>query len=269
MAEVDGMAINPLLFKYKGNLCAACGLSVDEMMRKYGVVNKLFQFNHTDPSAKHPEYDKLMQRVISSDQLNEVDKCVLLCSGCHIILHGQNISADFTITVRMGGRTAVLNVKAQVIHNKYTNQFTCFTEKPLFLYPYAVRRGDLKPSLMTGFELHDGRLLDYMLETKNGKPLEISVKGGAIMFRAEKIDDQNCRVLHHSDFPLLSLNVTKEDGSFDFSVRNGQTIYNSKNEMNINPEPAFPMYESEMTYDSILTAKVEFAQNQGKRRSTS
>jgi hypothetical protein len=68
------MAIDPLLFKYKGDRCAYCGLTVDDMLRRYGVVNKLFQFNHIDPAKKHPDYDNVIQRVLSFEQLDEIDK---------------------------------------------------------------------------------------------------------------------------------------------------------------------------------------------------
>jgi hypothetical protein len=77
------------LYKYKGNKCANCGLSVEEMLARFGTFNRMFQFNHVDPKQKDPRYDNLIQRQLSGEQLDEVDKCVLLCNECHGILHAQ------------------------------------------------------------------------------------------------------------------------------------------------------------------------------------
>ncbi len=56
------MAINRLLFQYKGNRYACCGKTVEQMIRRFGVANKLFQFHHIDPDKKHDDYDKLIQQ---------------------------------------------------------------------------------------------------------------------------------------------------------------------------------------------------------------
>ena len=60
------------------------------MLNRYGVINKVFEFHHLDPSKKHPKYDKLIQRVVSAEQLDELAKCILLCERCHVVLHGHH-----------------------------------------------------------------------------------------------------------------------------------------------------------------------------------
>src|SRR5437764_111174 len=85
-------SVRSQLFPYKGNRCSHCGKTVARLRREYSDIDGYFQFNHTDPKKKAKNYDNIIRRRrISSEVLDEVDKCVLLCVGCHTILHGQGI----------------------------------------------------------------------------------------------------------------------------------------------------------------------------------
>ncbi len=111
------MAIDRLLYRYKGDCCAHCGMSVEEMVSKYGTFRRVFQFNHMDPSKKANNYDNLIQRKLSSQQLDEVDKCVLLCVQCHGVLHAQNLNVEAVVTLRSGGFEVKHDLKFQMIHD--------------------------------------------------------------------------------------------------------------------------------------------------------
>src|SRR5258708_18927649 len=101
------------LFKYKGNKCAKCGLSVTAMLERYGTVNRMFQFNHIDPTKKHPDYDNLIRRTINTEQLDEIDKCVLLCNECHGVVHAQNLTGEISLTVNVDGHKCEQTFKGQ------------------------------------------------------------------------------------------------------------------------------------------------------------
>jgi hypothetical protein len=86
-------SLRPQLHKYKGDQCAYCGKTVQEMQDEFIAFGGYFHFNHVDPSTKAENYDNIIRRTrLSSEILDEVDKCVLLCTACHTILHGQGIT---------------------------------------------------------------------------------------------------------------------------------------------------------------------------------
>src|SRR4051794_2987882 len=96
-----------LLYKYKGNECGHCGVSVQEMLERWNTFHRLFELNHIDPRKKHPDYDNLIRRVFTAEQLDEVDKCVLLCVECHKALHAQNITASLEVTLKLPDKRVV------------------------------------------------------------------------------------------------------------------------------------------------------------------
>ena len=92
------------------------------------------QFNHVDPDKKHNDYDNLIRRNISADQLDELDKCVLMCNQCHGILHGQNITSSMTLTVTMGDRTVSQTFKGQAIFDKIERKLAFFCDGEMALH---------------------------------------------------------------------------------------------------------------------------------------
>jgi hypothetical protein len=245
------MAINPLLFKYKGNRCANCGLTVEEMQRRYGVVNKVFQFNHIDPKKKHPHYDNLIQRVLSTERLDEVDKCVLLCNNCHDVLHAQAGTAEVIFTLRFPDRVVDHRLKGQAILDMETQTLRFFSDQQLLLSIYAVRRGDIPPYLLTALELNDGRLLEFLLETQHGAKLLIWKRDKTVVLEAEKRTQESCCFAWHVTCPLFQFMETDSDGKPSFWIRHGKKIYPPKGAPAENPEPATGMIEAEMTYEEL------------------
>jgi predicted HNH restriction endonuclease len=92
------------VYAYKGDRCSHCGMSVQDMIEQFGSFARLFELNHVDPTKKDPNYENLIRRDISTEQLDEVDKCVLLCRNCHGIVHQQNINAKVIVHVMVEGR---------------------------------------------------------------------------------------------------------------------------------------------------------------------
>ena len=65
---------------YKGGSCVDCNVSYPK------APYVIFDFHHLDPNIKDVDWSKL--RLRSWDKvINELDKCVLLCSNCHRIRH--------------------------------------------------------------------------------------------------------------------------------------------------------------------------------------
>jgi len=54
--------------KYKGNRCAFCGMTVEEMLARYGTFKRMTEFHHIDEGKKAKNYNNLIQRKLSSEQ---------------------------------------------------------------------------------------------------------------------------------------------------------------------------------------------------------
>lgn len=162
---MQNSASRAILLKYKGNRCSACGKGVVEMVEEYGRFQRLFEFNHVDPSLKDPNYDNLIRRrVISTEQLDELDKCVLLCDRCHNALTAQNIQGTLELVVRLGNRKASQLFKCQLIVNKKTRHITFLTADQLLAVPYRVKVGSRRPELMFGTELYANNTLGHLIK---------------------------------------------------------------------------------------------------------
>jgi predicted transcriptional regulator len=74
--------IKKKMIDYKGSECERCKLNVKDS--HYSV----FDFHHINPDDKDPNFRKIKYQkweVI----MNEIDKCQLLCSNCHRIVHSE------------------------------------------------------------------------------------------------------------------------------------------------------------------------------------
>lgn len=69
---------------YKGSKCTICDLS-------YNNENAaVFDFHHLDPYIKDTEISKLLNNVEFSETIKlELDKCTLVCSNCHRLIHNS------------------------------------------------------------------------------------------------------------------------------------------------------------------------------------
>jgi hypothetical protein len=255
------MSVSPLLFKYKGNCCADCGLSADEMLQRFGVINKLFQFHHVDPDKKHPNYDNLIQRRVSAEQLDEIDKCVLLCNNCHDIIEAQKGSGTINFTFDLGDRTVVVPAKGQFLVDLDIENDTIkaikarfFQDEPLYLDLYDVSHSNGQSKTYVGAELTTAnKLMEFILRTQRTGILLIRPHGKpGIMLKATKLSERRCRVSASAQFPLITFNGLHDDGKLHLSVRNGQVIYNPKGTPpEVKPTKSLAGYTFHITYTEI------------------
>ncbi|TSD02121.1 MAG: HNH endonuclease [Parcubacteria group bacterium Athens0714_25] len=78
--------------QYKGGACQICG---------YNKCENALAFHHLEPAAKdfgvsEKGYTRSWDRVKS-----ELDKCILLCSNCHIEVHARQLS-EVTLIEKLG-----------------------------------------------------------------------------------------------------------------------------------------------------------------------
>jgi hypothetical protein len=210
------------LYRYMGDRCAHCGLGVQEMMERYGDFGRLFELNHVDPSTKSADYDNLIRRVISTEQLDELDKCVLLCRVCHGVVHQQNITAEVIVRVHAGERTCEQSFKGQLIYDRTSKSATFFTDEKVLLHPYRVYAGDAAPRILFGSELRNGEMASLMRSIKEFKTLQVSSWRNAPLM--EMVCDANGKVICKVDisFPILTYELHEEaDNPVFLWIRHG------------------------------------------------
>lgn len=199
------MADRRLLYRYKGDHCRYCGLSVEEKLQAFGTLQS-FELHHVNPSNKARNYKNLIRRKLSSEQLNEADKCVLLCSNCHDTLHGQDRSFDLTVTLSATGIAPIRHtIRCQMLCDFRKRSVALFSEDFDYLELYRVRHGSTLDTVVSGLQLKEANRLDALIErTRFGGELLIETFNGEFMLSARRIDDQRFEIAVKGEFPLAT-----------------------------------------------------------------
>jgi hypothetical protein len=210
-------------YEYKGNQCAHCGRSVIEMMERYQTVKRMFSLHHVDPAMKAPDYDNLIQRVISTKQLDELDKCVLLCDFCHEIVEAQDITGTVLLKIAIGEKTAEQRLNGNVFVDSIDKTSTFVTNERVLLHPYHVQIGNADPQILFGTELETGGLMKQMMrEIAKNKTVSIHSWNGALMLRVDHVAGKEVTMEQNIAFPVMQLELCKdEDNDIFLWVRNG------------------------------------------------
>ena len=150
--EVDDRSIR---LQYMGNRCTICKRSIKAMEKRYLTAKGAFEFNHIDPAQKSKIYAKMIRRVVSSEQFDELDKCNLLCRMCHAVWTNQRfkgkvrINLEFTngrkINKLIACHGMVERKNEQLIHH-------VFADNPCHHAPYTYALGNSRPLMCGGFE---------------------------------------------------------------------------------------------------------------------
>ena len=218
------MANKEQLFRYKGNKCSYCGISIVEMMERFGTFNRMLEFNHINPDDKDPEYNNIIRRVISTKQLDEIDKCVLLCRNCHGILHAQNINAELEVTANVDNQKATQRFKGQVIVDLKEKHFTFLTNERMLLIPYHVKIGATKARTLFGMQLEvENFLISFLKDIDKSKTIKIFFYGSnKIAMEAEYVKGRNIILKHDISFSGFKSELMQNKGDSPVIwIRNG------------------------------------------------
>ena len=200
------MANRRQLYEYKGDRCAHCHLTVQEMVDRYGTVDRMFEFNHVHPAEKHPDYTHLIRRVLSSEQLDEIDKCVLLCRQCHGILHAQGIAGRVEFTVNIAGQMASQTLNGQLIVDLKDRRAKFLTNERVLVVPYLLQIGDDEPHLYFGTALErEGVLLTHFRDLPQIKRLRVMAYGRSrVLMEAEHVGGNRMKMKLDLGFPVFA-----------------------------------------------------------------
>lgn len=209
------------LYRYKGDQCAHCGLQVQEMIKRYGTFNRMFELNHVEPDKKRPDYDKLIRRVISTEQLDELDKCILLCTQCHRIVHAQDVPAELEITVNIGLKKAVQRLKGQMIIDACERKAYFLTNERILVIPYRVKVGERRPCTMFGTDLEKGGfLINGLKKLEQLKSITVFAwNSKTVLMRAEHMYRDIVRIQHDLKFPIFTAELRASQETI--WIRNG------------------------------------------------
>lgn len=224
------MNLRTQLYKYKGNRCAACGLTIEEMLSRHGTFNRLFHFHHVDPTSKANDYKRLMAQRLSRRQLDEVDKCVLLCVHCHNLIHAQEIRATLTLSAQVDKRLVLQVIHGWAKADLVDRRLTFVSSEPYLLHPCHVTLSNQQPQLLLLREIEEeSNLLSWLRNISEHKNIEIySHHHRRIAMKLTHIEGKRVSVVQMIGFPVLQLefyatNVPDEEIYF----RNGVVVMKS------------------------------------------
>ncbi|MGJ8670610.1 MAG: hypothetical protein ACSHXK_14060 [Oceanococcus sp.] len=222
------MADRAQLYKYKGDRCTSCGMSVQEMVKKYGKFERMFELHHIDPSSKDPKYKNLIRQQLSAKQIEEVDKCTLLCGQCHSILHAQNITAKLKLSVNLDGREIAQTLSGWVILDLEKKLARFITNQQFMLQPCIVTFAATKdPEVLCCLEIEKPEnLLSWLHSTEELGRIEIlsyGTKEPLLIIEAD--GPKQVKVTQKIGFPVTAMNMATDGAKKDnLWIRNGYVL---------------------------------------------
>jgi hypothetical protein len=134
----------------------------------------MFEFHHVDPTTKDKHYQKLMAQRLSRRQMDEIDKCVLLCTQCHGVIHAQEITATLELSAQLGKRIAKQKFDGWIRADRVSKELTFVTNQPYLLLPCEVRLGKEEPRRLFVIEIEQVRnLKSWLADLERHKVIEI------------------------------------------------------------------------------------------------
>jgi hypothetical protein len=215
-----------LRLEYMGDRCIICRRSCKGVEKRFGTSKGAFEFNHIDPAQKSVIYEKLIRRIVSTEQFDELDKCNLLCRICHAVWTNQRFRGEMRLCLTLpDGRVITRKFRhhgmVEIKDGKPT--IYAFADKPQHIEPYAYALGTGRQYFRAGFELQK-QLARLMLATRRRKFLRVWDHKG-LVFKAERIDGHRMRYEQSVRFLLFKFEGRADEKSPpSFWVRNGKAI---------------------------------------------
>lgn len=210
------------LYKYKGNKCTYCGKSVSEMIKRFGTFHRMFDLHHINPSKKDPNYSNLIKQKISAKQIDEVDKCVLLCKTCHGLVHAQNTKAQVKLELCYENRTVEQILEGWLIYDAFDRKLSFISEDKILLTPYYSQVNEQEPNLLFGGDFNGCELLFNVLRSlKKGDVYMIAnAVTSEVQFKMTH-EGSKVKVEHNVKFPFLQIDVPRDNKKPGLWYRNG------------------------------------------------
>lgn len=192
------------------------------MLERFGTFNRMFELHHIDPKKKASDYDKLIKQKLSTRQLNELDKCILLCRNCHGLVHAQNTQVKALLSIDYGGRKVEQELSGWLVTDSKNNSIQFLCEEKLLIEPYIEKLGNGLPNLIYGVDIKDAeRFLRNVKLLQDGETYIVrSAESKKILLRITRNDD-NLKVEQDLEFRFLELDANYAQKGERFWFRNG------------------------------------------------
>ena len=196
------------------------------MLKRYGTFQRMFELHHVDPDKKDPNYNNLIKQKLSTKQIDEIDKCVLLCRECHGIIHAQNIRAKVKLELQYAEKTVSQEFNAWVIHDAIDKKIHFLSDEKLLLNPYYSKLNDEEENLLFGTDLQSGEFFNNMLRSlKEGDTFSIfKPETKKCLFQVTHLKD-TIKIEHSVEFELIaSMEAQYDDQGSRIWYRNGMLL---------------------------------------------
>jgi hypothetical protein len=216
------------LLQYKGNRCASCGLSVQEMLERHGTFERMFEFHHIDPTNKDRQYRRLMAQRLSRRQIDEMDKCVLLCRHCHGVIHAQNIRAQLTLSIDFRSRVVSQSVSGWVKLDRVSKTLGFITNEPYRLHPCRVEMLDGTELFLTVGEI-GSKVLQWMGQMESIQDLKVfRLQDDRLVYSMRYVGHRSIAIQHLIQFPVIEIEYQEQDHPREVVfLRNGFALLKS------------------------------------------
>ena len=221
------MADRAQLYKYKGDRCTSCGMSVPEMLSRFGTFERMFELHHIEPATKDPNYKNLIRQKLSAKQIEEVDKCTLLCGQCHAILHAQNITAKLKLSVSLDGREVTQTFSGRVILDLEKKLARFVTNEQFLLQPCVVTFANGDSVLLCCIEIEKSdNLLKWLHNAEQlGRTEILSYATQEPLMVIEPNGPKRVKVQQKVGFPVTAMNMATDGAKNDnLWIRNGYIL---------------------------------------------
>lgn len=215
------------LYKYKGDKCSSCGMSVQEMLHRYGTFERMFDLHHIEPSTKDPNYKNIIRQQLSAKQIEEIDKCALLCGSCHSILHAQNITVKLKLSIIIDGREVTQTFLGWVILDLESKLARFVTNQQCLLQPCIVTFANSDPQVLCCIEIEKSANLLYWLHNAEelGRIDILSYTTKESLMIIEPDGPKRVRVQQKIGFPVTAINMATDGSKKDnLWFRNGYVL---------------------------------------------
>tara|TARA_R110000787_G_scaffold218812_1_gene327502 strand:- start:651 stop:1376 length:726 start_codon:yes stop_codon:yes gene_type:complete len=218
------MANKSQLYKYKGNRCSGCGMPVEEMVARHGTFKRMFAFHHINPKNKDENYNNLMKRTLSIQQIDEVEKCALVCTHCHDVLHAQEITGSMKISVEVENRTVTQNFNGWFKLDNLDKTLTFISNEKIRLQVCRVNINNSPERLLCVSEIeHQNNLPQWFKDIQKLKNITIhSASSNKLLMSIEYVKNKTVKVSQAMGFPVTAIDFKVEEGDTSFIwFRNG------------------------------------------------
>ena len=175
------------------------------MLDRWGTFKRMAEFHHVEESKKADNYNALIRRKLCTEQLDELDKCILLCSNCHKLIHAQNIKANLEIKLEFEGNVYTQEIVGWVIVDFREKKMRIYTDQKYLLCLYQIRIGAEQAKVIAGVEMASPGFFSNLFKGLcNSKMFEIrNAQNTKVLMRGTYLGSNEIELKQAVEFPFL------------------------------------------------------------------